>query len=381
MAREAENGDPAFFSHVSQPMMSMDLQELALLLLGGVGRNEREGLLSLQAQGKTKLVHERICAHSTELSQAFNELLVDARLPTLLERQAAGELRLLRLCDTDYPRLLRETADPPALLFARGRLELLEREAVAIVGTRAATGEGTELARQLARTLVGAGLLVVSGAARGIDHAAHLGAGNADTCAVLGPGFDHPYPWRHRELLKRIGKEGLLLSEQPPWSETRAWQFPRRNRIVAGLCRAVVVVQAPLRSGALITARLALEENREVLACPGGAADPHFEGCHRLIREGARLVCSAEDLLEDLSSLPLGLVSRDTKPVEDGVIQRLAALSPYLRELAFALRQPRWRDELLAGREAGELASGLMELEMAGLVTRLPGDRWRLRTP
>ena len=362
-------------------MNSTRIEELALLLLTGLGRREREGLLALLELGERDRVHQMLEQRSSRLAESHSVLLRDTRLPKLLEREAAGDLILLRLRDVGYPRLLREISDPPALLFARGRLDLLQREAVALVGTRAATQEGLTLCSQLARSLTGLGLLTVSGAARGIDHAAHIGAGCAHTCAVLGPGFDHFYPWRHRELLTKIGEEGLLLSEQPPWCETRAWQFPRRNRIVAGLCRAVVVVQAPMRSGALITARLALEENREVFACPGSVGDPHYEGCHHLIREGARLLTSTSDLLEDLSALPLGLVPRDTKLVKEDVIHRLDRLDPELKELALALRQPRWREELLDGRDAGRLASALLELEMAGLVTRLPGDRWRLHTP
>lgn len=204
-----------------------------------------------------------------------------------------------------YPRLLREISSPPSLLFYRGEFRPEDQRAVAIVGTRHASAYGLRQADRLARQLVQAGFTIVSGLARGIDAAAHraaLAAGGR-TLAVLGGGLLEVYPREHRQLAEEIGRQGAVLSELPPHQPPQSGNFPQRNRIISGLALGVVVVEAGERSGALITARHASDQGREVFAVPGSVESPTSRGCHRLIRDGAKLVESSHDILEELGSL------------------------------------------------------------------------------
>src|SRR5512137_3050505 len=217
---------------------------------------------------------------------------------------ASSSHALLTLADAEYPQALLTTPDPPIVLFAVGRLELLNRPAIAIVGSRNATQQGVANAEGFAAALARAGVTVVSGLALGIDGAAHRGAlsaeGGASTVAVVGTGVDVVYPSSHRMLTQQIGSLGAVISEFPLGTPAVAHNFPRRNRLIAGLAKGVLVVEAALRSGSLITARLAAEAGREVFAIPGSIHSPLARGCHRLIREGAKLVESAQDVLEEL---------------------------------------------------------------------------------
>lgn len=213
---------------------------------------------------------------------------------------------LLTLADHSYPRTLLDISDPPLLLYANGDTSLLDRDALAIVGARNATPAGSENALAFARHLAASGWTIVSGLALGIDAAAHDGALQAGpdggrTVAVLGTGIDLVYPARHRDLAHRISDHGLLISELPLGTKALPWQFPRRNRLVAGLCRGVLVVEAARKSGSLITAQLAAELGREVFAIPGSIHSPLSRGCHALIRQGAKLVESAQDIHDELS--------------------------------------------------------------------------------
>ncbi len=286
---------------------------------------------------------------------------------------------LLTLADEDYPRGLLELADPPPLVFLSGRRELLARPALAVVGSRSATRQGESNAAAFARHLSTAGLAIVSGLARGIDAAAHRGAldGGGGTIAVLGTGIDLVYPPGHRELSARIGRDGLLLTELPPGAPPLPQQFPRRNRLIAGLSLGVLVVEAALQSGSLITARLAGELGREVFALPGSIHSPLARGCHRLIRQGAKLVETAQDILEELRLAPAA------PPAPAG--PRPAAgppRSPGGRRLAALGHDPAPLDELAqrAGMDRGDAAAALLELELAQDVERLEGDRYqRLR--
>src|SRR3990172_11731833 len=209
---------------------------------------------------------------------------------------------VVTLSDPAYPKTLLYISDPPPLLYARGRLELLNRAALAIVGSRNATAQGALNAEAFAKALSDAGLTIVSGLALGIDAAAHRGglAGASSTIAVLGTGMDIVYPRRNAQLAAEIGARGLLLSEFPLGTSAVTHNFPRRNRLISGLSRGCLVVEAALASGSLITARAAAEQGREVFAVPGSIHSPLSRGCHALIKSGAKLVESAQDLLQEL---------------------------------------------------------------------------------
>lgn len=344
----------------------MTVEELATRLESGCPSGLREALLRPGEMPLPERLERLEGALPAGVAESLRRGWARPCWRRLLERAQAGEFHLLKPGDPAFPRLLEHVPAPPRLLLARGRLELLRREAVAVVGTRRCDEDGLRLAARFGEALARAGWLVVSGAAEGVDGAAHRGAGAANTCAVLGAGFDHPFPARHRGLIEEIGREGLLLSEHPPWRPAVGWQFPRRNRLVSGLSRAVLVVQAPPRSGALITARLALEQGREVFACPGPAAGERHAGCHRLLRQGARLVVAPAELLEDLGALPLGRPPRPAaEPPEDG-------------ELYDALDGRPTRDGLLLALGVGpaELAARLLAGQLSGWCRPLAGDRW-----
>ena len=301
---------------------------------------------------------------------------------------------LLTLADRLYPPGLLAMSDPPPLLYAAGRLELLTRPALAIVGSRSATRQGEATAEAFAAGLARAGLSIVSGLALGIDAAAHRGALEAGggTIAVVGTGADVIYPAAHRALTARIRERGLVLAEVPLGTPAIAFNFPRRNRLIAGLSRGVLVVEAALRSGSLITARLAAEQGREVFAIPGSIHSPVAKGCHRLIREGAKLVDSVQDVLEDLridnrtgsagGSAP-GSGRDAARSSEGSDMADAAPRDPARQALLDALGHDPVSLDALAertGQPAGELSALLLELELAQDIERLPGDRYqRLR--
>jgi DNA processing protein len=270
-----------------------------------------------------------------------------------LEQLAAGGHRFLPRSAPDFPALLRAIHDPPAGLFLRGGAEpeILTRPAVAIVGSRACSGYGASVARSLGRELAAAGLVVVSGLARGIDAEAHLGAleGEAPTVAVLGCGIDRDYPAAHAELARRVADAGLIVSEYAPGVEPAPWRFPARNRIVAGLCAATVVVEARERSGALITTDLAMEEGREVFAVPGEITSSLSAGTNALLKLGCAPLTGGADILALFGIEP---------EAERGESSPLLGLLP-----ASA-------DELVrrTGLGADEIARVLVELELEGRV-------------
>jgi DNA processing protein len=264
-----------------------------------------------------------------------------------------------------YPSLLAELHDPPSRLYLRGGPELLRRPAVAIVGARSCSSYGAQVARELARDLAAAGVVVVSGLARGIDGEAHRGALAAGgvTVAVLGCGIDRDYPRSHTELARRIAEDGLIVSEYPPGVEPAPWRFPARNRIVAGLSLATVVVEARERSGALITADFALELGRDVFAVPGEITSALSAGANDLLRQGAAPLLSPDDVL--------GAIGLQRAPPAAA-----ASLSPAAETVRATLRDgARAADELAraAGLESAELAAALVELELAGLATSADG--------
>ena len=297
-----------------------------------------------------------------------------ATLDWLDQEQPHVPRRVLHLADLDFPPALLNTEDPPLMLYVLGRIRLPWPGAVAVVGSRNPTPQGHANAQQFGRSLAQAGLTVVSGLALGIDGAAHEGAleGAAPeqlaTIAVVGTGLDSVYPRQHEELATRIAQRGLLVSEYPLGTAPLSANFPRRNRIIAGLSEGTLVVEAAVRSGSLITARMAIEQGKDVFAIPGSIHSPQSRGCHELLRQGAKLVESAQDVLEELRpGIALTAGSRGWPPT--------SASGPpgqLLEALGF---DPVSLDALVArtGTSTGELQALLLELELSGHVCRLPG--------
>ena len=282
---------------------------------------------------------------------------------------------LLVLGDADYPPNLLATADPPLMLWLQGRRELLTTPSLAIVGSRNPTAQGGDNARAFARALARAGYTIVSGLALGVDAAAHEGALDAGgaTIAVVGTGLDQVYPRRNAGLAARLlAAGGLIASEYSLGTPVMQANFPKRNRIIAGLSRGCLVVEAAVQSGSLITARLAVEAGREVFAIPGSIHSPQARGCHALIRQGAKLVESAEDVLEELP--PLGAPIAAVPVAVDTPHEQQALLDA----MGF---DPVSLDALMArsGWAAAELSAALLELELDGHVGRLAGQLFQRR--
>ena len=304
-----------------------------------------------------------ICAPVTPALAA----LIDATLAWL----AGPDHHLVTFDDPRYPPALAEIPDPPLLLYVSGRVALLAQPLVAVVGSRNASVQGRVDAESFAAALSRAGLCVVSGLALGIDTAAHEGAlrGTGSTIAVVGTGLDRVYPARNRALAHRIAAQGCIVSEYPLGTPPLAANFPRRNRIISGLAAGVLVIEAAAQSGSLITAQLAAEQGREVFALPGSIHSALTKGCHRLIREGAQLVETVDDVLMAMRLSPLaGLPQVDAAaPASEDDAILLDALG----------HEPVALDELLArlAIDPGALSARLLELELAGLVARLPGGR------
>ncbi|OWY40829.1 DNA-protecting protein DprA [Xenophilus sp. AP218F] len=293
------------------------------------------------------------------------------------EAWAAGPgCHIVTLLDDDYPPQLAESDSPPPLLFARGRRELLARPMLAVVGSRAATPQGKQNAESFAAALAAHGYTIVSGLASGVDAAAHQGAlaHAASTIAVIGTGIDRVYPASNRQLAHQIAERGLILSEFPLGLGPLASHFPRRNRIIAGLARGCLVVEAGTQSGSLISARLAMENNREVMAIPGSIHNPQARGCHRLIKDGARLVETVDDVLDEIGRLPAAQAPEPaptSAPMDSPLLAAMGHEAAAAETLAAAL-----------GLTVGEVYAMLLELELDGQVASLPGGRYqRLAKP
>ncbi|MBQ1500735.1 MAG: DNA-processing protein DprA [Sphingomonas sp.] len=300
--------------------------------------------------------------------------------PGTVRREIAAVERLraryLFLGDADYPPLLAELENAPPALILRGRPELLDRPSVAIVGARNASAAACRFARQIALGLGEAGVTLVSGLARGIDTAAHVGSLGSGTVGVIASGIDIAFPPENRELQERVAREGLLLAEQPPGTEPLARFFPARNRIIAGLALGTVVVEAAPRSGSLITARIAAEAGREVMAVPGSPLDPRAQGCNLLIREGATLVQGVDDILEMIRPIDpravrsptrrfAGPIAQDASDAERAAI--VALLGPAAVPIDEIIRQ--------SGMPPALVQTVLLELELAGRLERHAGGR------
>lgn len=322
-----------------------------------------------------------LSATRTQLERAAGpaavQLLQPKDLAPVIERALrwAGEPghAVVTLADAAYPRLLLEIPDPPPLLYTVGRLELLARPALAVVGSRNGTAQGVRDAERFARSFSAAGLTIVSGLALGIDAAAHRGglAAEGSTIAVLGTGVDVIYPRQNEELAASIAQMGLLISEFPLGTPGAAQNFPRRNRLISGLSQGCLVVEAALASGSLITARAAVEQGREVFALPGSIHSPLSKGNHALIRQGAKLVESAEDVLAELTAFRrTGFASTRAATVDAGARDAL------LDHMGF---DPVDLDSLCAraGMSAEEVSAGLLRLELAGRVAALPGGLYQ----
>lgn len=317
----------------------------------------------------------------------------EARMTQVLESWlSVPDHHLLRIDDPRYPALLREISRPPPVLFVSGNLDALSLPQLAIVGSRNATAEGADTARSFAAHLAGTGFCITSGLAEGIDAAAHLGAlaaPNGRTIAVCGTGLDTVYPRRHAGLVAQIiAGGGAVISEFAPGTPVSRSNFPRRNRIISGLAVGVLVVEASVRSGALITARHAMEQGREVFAIPGSIHNPVARGCHQLLREGARLVETATDIVDELGGLLAGLQSDDASGQQSANRDAAAAGSPFpaaevdaahAQLLAAMGCSPVAVDALASrcGLTIGELSSMLLILELQGLVRSLTGGRYQ----
>jgi DNA processing protein len=303
-----------------------------------------------------------------------------AQLERALAWQEAPDNHIISLADSAYPALLRQIADPPAVLYAHGNPALLDSLQLALVGSRNPTPVGRQTAEDFARHLSLAGLVITSGLAAGIDAAGHGGAlaAGKPTIAVMGTGLDRVYPARHRDLAHRIAAQGVLVSEFPLGTEPRPGNFPQRNRILSGLSLGTLVVEAAIRSGSLISARCATEQGREVFAIPGSIHNPLARGCHALIRQGAKLVETAQDILDELGPLagawastdPAAAAESGSAPAESRSLDAdYAQLLEYIGYDQISI------DTLVtrSGLTPAEVSSMLLQLELGGHVASSPG--------
>ena len=302
-----------------------------------------------------------------------------AEVDRALKWAAEDENAVLTLMDDAYPASLLEMPDPPSVLYVRGDASLLRRRMVAVVGSRSASHAGVRNTEIFARALSDAGLPVVSGLALGIDTAAHRGAmeGKSGTAAILATGADVSYPKENRELAAEIVKNGALASEYPLGAKALTYHFPHRNRIISGLSAATLVVEATKKSGSLITAKLALEQGRDVFAVPGSINSPLHRGCHALIKQGAKLVENVDDILEELHILVPPPSSRaEADGAENQGAGADGADDEVLRHIDF---EPTTLDNISArtGLGADELMPALLDLELAGKVTTAAGGKYQ----
>jgi len=349
---------------------------LALARIPGVGPLAVQRLLahfSVEHVFQASSDSLRGCGFSDKLIEALKNPPWD-KVALDLQWLSQPENHALTLEDADYPEQLKEIADPPPLLFVKGNKDLLRRPQIAMVGSRNPSNLGVKTALEFAQALAQAGFVITSGMALGIDAASHQGALNVGgfTVAVAGTGLDRVYPACHKQLATEIAATGALVSEFPPGTTAKAGHFPRRNRIISGLCQGLLVVEAAQQSGSLITARLALEQNREVFAIPGSIQNPLARGCNALIRQGAKLVETVEDIFEEL-----GQFNQIYNPVETQIQQtgldleqqNLLKLIPY---------SPITVDNLVqdSGYAVEVVSSMLLVLELQGYIAAAPGGSY-----
>ena len=345
---------------------------LRLTLIPGIGGETQRKLLAAFGLPEAVFAAGRLAARSVIGDRA--DLLFDFDASEAVDRSLAWASQpgqhILTLADAGYPPVLLEIPDPPSLLYVRGNAALVAQRGLAVVGSRNATPQGMQTAENFSRHLAGKGLCIISGLALGIDAAAHRGAlaAGGATVAVIGTGADRIYPARNKDLALAIAERGAIVSEFPLGTPVMAANFPRRNRIISGLSRGVLVVEAAPESGSLITARLAAEQGREVFAIPGSIHSPVARGCHKLIKQGAKLVETAADILEELGAADAPL-SVAAAPSADCDHPLLAALG----------HDPCGLDDLLerTGQRADELLTELLTLELSGQIATLPGNRYQ----
>lgn len=305
-------------------------------------------------------------------------LRIASQVEVVREAEAAERAgaRYLMIGDPDYPPLLTELDNAPVVMTVRGDTALLAKPCIAMVGARNASAAACRFARELALGLSEQGVVVVSGLARGIDTAAHQGSLRGGTVGVIASGIDIAFPRENAELQEAVATDGLLIAEQPPGTEPLARHFPYRNRIIAGLAAGTVVVEAAPKSGSLITARLATEAGREVMAVPGSPLDPRAQGCNLLIREGATLVQNADDVLEAISGMS-GQVRSDRASYQPAPVAMEVDEDAMATVRRLTSHSPVAIDELVrqSGIPAPVVSAALLDLELAGVVVRHAGSR------
>ncbi|EUJ09443.1 DNA protecting protein DprA [Methylophilaceae bacterium 11] len=358
-------------------------QWVALSLIDGVGSATLCQLLSqfgtpanVFAASRSQLRH----IVSDNITAAICAGVDEATIAPTLEWLSQPGNHLITLADSIYPKALLEIANPPALLYAKGQLDCLSLPCLAVVGSRNATPQGEKNAEDFAENLSRHGLCIVSGMALGIDGAAHRGAlkANAPTIAVVGTGLDIVYPAKHRDLAHRIVNRGLIISEFPLGTPSKAQNFPRRNRIISGLSIGCLVIEANLDSGSLITARQAAEQGREVFAIPGSIHSPVAKGCHQLIKQGAKLVESTEDILSEIQPILPLQPHFNTSPI--GSLPERANASPEANTVLDSMGvDPIHFDVLLTatGLTVSALSTMLTLLELDGKISPLHGGKFQ----
>ena len=357
---------------------------LALTQVPGMGPARLQTLLTAfsTANGAHSAPFEFLCS-LPGFSRAFASAIKETPLDTgrkILEAADRLGVGVFIPDDVDYPELLRHIPDPAPVLFALGDVTLLSRPAAAVVGSREHTGYGSEVCRRVVGPAASAGAVIVSGMARGLDAVAHAAAldSGGSTIGVLGNGHGVIYPAANRKLYERVAAGGLLLSEFPPGERPHAGSFPRRNRLISGLCRVTVVIEAAVGSGALITAGTALDQGRDVMAVPGNITSPTSVGCNRLIRDGATPLLEPDDLLRHFPELaPKPSDSSRLMTAPEPLPETLSAAEV---ELALLLGSDPVHPDELAGRcrrPIGEVLSILCGLEIAGVAVQGPGRRFR----
>ncbi|MFM9912666.1 MAG: DNA-processing protein DprA [Methylophilaceae bacterium] len=353
----------------------LDAQEarywIALSAINGVGGDTYRRLLS--AFGDPEKIYATPTSQLREvvdgkIASAIAEGIDETKLAPAITWLTQPGNRLLTLADDDYPQTLLEISDPPPILYLKGDATRLSQPCIAVVGSRNASPQGLNTAEAFSQALADAGWCVVSGMALGIDGAAHKGAlkGKASTIAVVGTGLDIIYPSRHRDLAHEIVAKGAMISEFPLATPSMASNFPRRNRIISGLAKGVLVVEANLQSGSLITARLAGDQGREVFAIPGSIHSPLSKGCHLLIKQGAKLVDSIHDILEELGVAPISQAEASSSSVDSPL---LAAMG-YDAVATETLIQR-------SGLTSEVVSAMLLTLELEGKIASLPGGRYQ----
>jgi len=344
---------------------------IGLSLIPGVGGETFRRLLS--SFGTPRHIYATPVASlkqvvSVEIANLIADGPSDEQLTHSLDWLNQPGSQLVTLADTSYPTSLLEIPDPPPLLYVKGDAARLSHPSIGIVGSRNATPQGLKNAEAFAQALSEAGWCITSGLALGIDGAAHRGAlsGKGSTIAVVGTGLEIVYPARHRELAHTIVEKGAIVSEFPLREPSRSGNFPRRNRIISGLSSGVLVVEANLESGSLITARLAAEQGREVFAMPGSIHSPLSKGCHRLIKQGAKLVDCIQDILEELGGTP----------ASSKIPESPASDHPLLGKMGFEVMAT---DTLiqLSGLTSNQVSAMLLTLELEGRIASLPGGRYQ----